>query len=65
MTKLSTGDDSTLENYRKLSVAVFGENSDQVKFIDRKISESPNGAQEEVLADERHMIFLLFSLGRK
>ena len=59
MRKLSTGDDATLGNYRKLSVAFFGEKSEAVKFLDDKIAESPNGADEEVIVEESQMIYLL------
>lgn len=59
MKKLSTGDDSTLGNYRKLSVAFFGEDSGAVKFLDEKIAESPNGEGEEVIADEGQMVMML------
>lgn len=59
MTKMSTGDDATLGNYRKMAVAVFGEDSKPVKFLDNKIVSSPDGANEEVIADERQMVYLL------
>ena len=59
MKKLSTGDDATLGNYRKLAKAVFGQESKAVKFLDDKIAESPNGENEEVLADEGQMVYLL------
>lgn len=36
MRKLSTGQDSTLGNYRDLSAAFFGEDSPQVKFLDER-----------------------------
>ena len=62
MTKLSTGDDSTLKSYRNLASAFFGETSKAVEFLDKKIKESPNGENEEVLADERQMIQLLFGM---
>lgn len=62
MHKLSTGDNATLGNYRKLAVPVFGEQSGAVKFLDQKINESPHGHNEEVLADEAQMIQLLASL---
>jgi hypothetical protein len=62
MRKLSTGDDSTLGNYRELSALVFGEDSPATKFIDQKIVESPNGAEEEVIVDESQMLYLLGSL---
>ena len=50
MLKISTGQDSTLRTYRKIAT-VFGDSA--VQFIDKKIAESPNGENEEVLADER------------
>lgn len=62
MHKLSTGADSTLGEYRKLTAAVFGKDSKAVAFLDKKIKESPNGENEEVLADEGQMIQLLASL---
>jgi hypothetical protein len=62
MRKLSTGDDSTLGNYRKLAAAFFGEDSKAVSFLDEKIAESPNGENEEVVADEGQMVHLLGTL---
>lgn len=62
MIKLSTGADSTLGEYRKLCVVVFGEVSPQVVFIDEKIAASREGVAEEVIADESQMIYLLASL---
>lgn len=62
MKKLSTGDDATLGNYRKLAVVFFGEDNQAVKFLDDKIAESPNGAGEEVIADEGQMVNLLGSM---
>lgn len=59
MQKLSTGDDATLGNYRLLAMAVFGADSNAVKFLDGKIAESPNGEKEEVLADEGQMVHAL------
>ena len=62
MTKMSTGDDATLGNYRKMAAAVFGEDSKPVMFLDDKIKDSPNGANEEVIADERQMVYVLGTL---
>ena len=59
MQKLSTGDDATLGNYRKLATVFWGETSGAVKFLDAKIAGSPNGKDEEVLADETQMIQVL------
>jgi len=57
--KLSTGQESTLGNYKKLATMVFGENSKAVGFLNDKIKESEKGENEKVLADERQMIQLL------
>lgn len=62
MKKLSTGDDSTLGNYKKLAVAFFGAESKAVEFLDKKIEESHNGEGEEVIQDEGQMIHLLMTL---
>jgi len=56
---LSTGHPSTLATYRMLASALWGEDSDAVRFLDKKISVSPNGADERVLADETQMLTLL------
>jgi hypothetical protein len=56
---LSTGHPSTLATYRMLSAALFGEGSQAVAFLDDKIKESPNGADEVVIADETQMLLLL------
>lgn len=56
MKKLSTGDDSTLGNYKKLA-AIIGPKA--VKFIQDKIDESPNGEDEEVIVNETQMVALL------
>ena len=57
MNKLSTGQDSTLGNYRKLCAAMLGEDSGAVTFLDERIKEQ--GEDEEVIADESQMVFLL------
>ena len=59
MHKLSTGQDSTLGEYKKLAV-IFGQNA--IDFIQKKIDESPNGEDEYVMADETQMLFLLSSM---
>jgi len=56
MMKLSTGQDSTLGAYKGIAV-LFGKKA--VEFIDKKIADSPNGEDEEVIADETQMIYLL------
>lgn len=62
MITLSTGMPSTLASYLKLSLAFFGKESPQVRFIMDKIATSPNGANEEVVAEESQMMYLLFNL---
>lgn len=57
MNKLSTGQDSTLGNYRKMCVALLGADSGAVAFLDERIKEQ--GEDEEVIADESQMVFLL------
>ena len=56
MKMLSTGEPSTLGTYKKMSI-IFGQKA--IDFIQAKIDESPNGEDEEVIADERQMIYLL------
>jgi hypothetical protein len=40
----------------------FGEESAQTKFILEKIASNPRGADEEVIAEESQMMYLLFNL---
>lgn len=65
MRKLSTGQDSTLGSYRKMAVAVFGEDSKAVQFLDKKIAESPNGEDEEVIVEESQAVAMLGQLHMK
>ena len=62
MKTISTGEPSNLETYRNIALALSlqNENSKAVKFIDKKIQESPN--KEEVIADEREVIHLILTL---
>ncbi|MFM5312156.1 hypothetical protein ACET9Q_12825 [Aeromonas caviae] len=62
MRKLSTGQDSTLGNYRKMAAAVFGEDSKAVQFLNKKIAESPNGEDEEVIVEESQAVAMLGKL---
>lgn len=62
MKTLSIGMPSTLGSYLKLSELFFGEESVQAKFIREKIASNPNGADEEVIAEESQMMYLLTSL---
>lgn len=56
------GADSTLGNWSDLTNAVFGKDSPQAKFLDKKIAESPNGRDEEVIAEESQMLYVLATL---
>ena len=63
MITISTGEPSTLETYREIAWVLSGdEESEAVKFFDKKIAESPNVAQEVVVADERQMLYLIVSM---
>ena len=64
METISTGEPSNLETYRNIALALSlqHENSKAVKFIDKKIQESPNKEKEEVIADEREVIHLILTL---
>lgn len=63
MRTISTGEPSNLETYRNIALALTGnKNSKAVKFIDKKIQESPNKEKEEVIADEREVIHLILTL---
>lgn len=64
MKKLSTGQDSTLENWITYSSLVFGENSKATKFLKNKADDSPNGLQEEVIADEGQLIMVLARMAK-
>ena len=62
MNTLSTGQPSTLGSYLALCNAFFGPESVQAKFIRKKIAGTPNGADEEVVAEESQMMYLLVNL---
>ena len=62
MKTLSTGMPSTLKSYKQLTAIFFGKGSPQAEFIDTKIAESPNGEDEEVIAAESQVLYLLASL---
>ena len=64
MKTISTGEPSNLETYRNIALALSlqNENSKAVKFIDKKIQESPDKEKEEVIADEREVIHLILTL---
>lgn len=65
MMTLSIGLPSTLGSYKKLCGVFFGEDSAQYEFIESKIIQSPNGEDEEVVADESQMMYLLMSMDKE
>jgi len=63
MKKISTGEPSNLKTYRNIALILSGsEESKAVKFFDEKIAQSPNGENEEVVADESQMLYLIMSM---
>lgn len=60
MKRLSTGQLSTLGNWRKLCVLTMGADSPATKFLDNKIQEQ--GEDEEVIADESQFLYVLATL---
>lgn len=59
MKMLSTGEPSTLGNWLRLTEATFGKDSAPAKFLQAKIKDSQNGENEEVIADERQLLYVL------
>lgn len=62
MKKLSTGQDSTLENWIGLSAVFFGEDSPATKFLIEKANTAPDGIHTEVISDERQLIYALVNM---
>ena len=58
---ISTGEPSTLGTYRKISVALMGEDSPATKMFDDKIKEQ--GEDMEVIQDEGQMLMLIVTMG--
>jgi hypothetical protein len=60
---ISTGEPATLGTYRKIALAISGdETSKVVKFFDDKIQKSPKGEDEEVIASETQVMFIIGQL---
>jgi len=57
---ISTGQPSTLGTYKELAV-FFGPKAEA--FIDKKIAEATKGKDEEVIAEETQMLYLLANIG--
>lgn len=49
----------TLGEYRDLCAAIGGQDNEAVALLDKKIEESPNGRNEEVIAPDSQMRMLL------
>lgn len=62
MKKLSTGQDSTLANWIELSKAFFGPDSKQTNYLVEKAEKAKNGMDEEVIADESQVLYLLLNM---
>lgn len=60
--RISTGDPSTLGTYLKLTKAVFGPESNAVKFLEAEIEDHEKGKDEVVIQHETQMIYLLGNL---
>ena len=65
MRKLSIGTDSTLGEYRRLTLMVFGHESAAVEYLDKLIAESKEGVNEEVIVAESQMLHLLGTIHNK
>lgn len=53
---------ATLGEYRELCASIGGSDTEAVAFLDKKIAESPNGKDEEVIAEDSQMRFLLMPM---
>ncbi len=62
MTNKDINDLVTLSEYKVLCTLLFGEDSKATEFINKKIDESRNGGDEEVLADGGQMFRLLVQI---
>lgn len=59
---LSIGMPSTVGSYLKITKIFFGEESTQYQYIKELGDKSPNGENEEIIADEWQMMYLLANL---
>lgn len=65
MKKLSTGQDSTLENWIKNCERFFGKDSVQAQHFRNKAESAPKGLREEVVTDENQLLMMLVSMTEK
>lgn len=59
MNTLSVGLPSTIRSYKRLCEMLFGEEHPSVKYLADLAEKSPNGLDEEILADESQMVYML------
>ncbi len=59
---LSDGTPSTLAGYRRIAAALGGDPNPATVFLDKKSKESPNGADEIVVAAESQMMLLIMRM---
>ncbi|GAA0071729.1 hypothetical protein UT300003_32540 [Clostridium sardiniense] len=64
MSNKTTDKRSDLKCWRHIAMLINEGNEDSkaVRFIDKKISESPRGENEEVIADEGQLLALLINM---
>jgi len=65
MNKMSTGQDSTLGNWRKMWSTFFGVNNEGYRWLTKAINESKDGENEEVITDEGQLLYALVEMSRK
>ena len=65
MKRLSTGQNSTLGSYLDMAVATMGDDSKAAIFLQGRVDKATNGRDEEVIADETQMIFMLSNMNKR
>lgn len=66
MRKISTGEDSNLRTWRRIAYALDGfKEGRATAFVNVKIAESPNGEEEEVIADEAQLLMALAKIANE
>lgn len=61
VSKISTGEPSTLGTYRKIAAVLTGEDSPATEMLDDKIKEQ--GEDTEVIQHESQMLYLIVQMG--
>lgn len=59
---LSTGQESTFENWIRLAALFYGTDSKAVMFLKDRAAEAEKGYMTEVIADERQLINVLTNI---